>query len=140
MLLTNSLRDQHGRIIELVKEMSIKVNTVEFRNDTAPTMDLLIRLSGILNIHLAMEDQGLYPDLLKHRDQRVSDLARSYMDEMGNILQRFQRFIARWGYEQVIAIEPERFEKETREVLAALQQRIRREDNELYPLIELVGL
>ena len=95
MILTDSLREQHTRILHLTKQLTGKINSKSYQNNPDAIVDLIVRLSGILNIHLAMEDKSLYPDI---------------------------------------------FEDETKMILEALVRRIHKEDSELYPMIEQVGM
>lgn len=97
---------------------------------------LLSRLSGILRVHLAMEDQALYPRLAQHADEKLRTLASRYAEEMGSIQADFTDYLSRWPSRGAIAKDPEGFMKETRAVFTALRERIDREDEELYPLVD----
>jgi hypothetical protein len=131
---TEAFRAQHQRILEVADELGRRVDQASSR---APELRrLLAQLAGKLSVHLAMEDETLYPRLLAHAEARVSSLARLYVDEMGGLAESFRRYVDRWPTPAAIAARPAIFADDTRGVLEALRTRIAREDRELYPLVD----
>jgi len=128
------LSRQHEEILALTTEIRDKLDDVAAHTRSLST--LLGRLTGKLKVHLAMEDDLLYPALLKHDDAQVIAIAETFADEMGGIRDSFLGYVGKW--QSFIAMEQnlDGFRKESEALLTALAARIEREENELYPLLE----
>lgn len=50
------------------------------------------KLAGKLKIHLSSEDKFLYPNLLNGDDNKLKNLANSYINEMGGISDTFTNY------------------------------------------------
>ncbi len=126
------LGDQHGALEESARALGAVVDA------PAPDLEALAKakwqLGYRLAIHLAHEDQHVYPALKAHANGRVAHLAGLFEREMGDLDQRFRDYLAIWSSNRVVSEWPA-FVKETRLLLAALAQRIKLEEQELYPLI-----
>jgi hypothetical protein len=83
-----------------------------------------------------MENEALYPRLLRHADETVRERARSLFDEVGGLYATFHGYTSRWPTVASIHADPQAFVTETRELLARLAFRMVRENDELYPLVE----
>ncbi|MDQ3036028.1 MAG: hemerythrin domain-containing protein [Myxococcota bacterium] len=139
MTRTAVFRRQHLELLEVAAEISDRLDAVELTKDASMMAGLLSVLSGKLTIHLAMEDKGLYPRLQRHSNERVRALATKYMTDMGSICQVFGAYIERWRDRLNIQNDAAAFVTETRGILGALSNRIAREDNELYPMVDREG-
>lgn len=136
---TQHLREQHDRILEVSQQMTQRLASAEPAESKAVALrKLLSTLVGKLTIHLAMEDESMYPLLLKHPDARLSQLGRRYMDEMGGLSKEVRSYADRWPSAVQIQRDLPRFSEETSRVLQALHERVGRENDELYPLIDLL--
>ena len=131
-----SFRHQHSEIVSLVNELSLQLSATNLKHKAKEVRSLLSKFSGKLSVHLSMEDQNLYPFLMNHPDIRIRNLAHRFTEEMGGILSSFSQYKTHWPTHMEIADRPEEFVKETRELFAVLSERIDRENNELYPLLE----
>lgn len=129
---TDKFRVQHNDILKLAGEITGELNASA---DAAKVRKLLSNMAGKINFHLAMEDKALYPRLLEQKDTQVNALATRFMKEMGGLGEVFTAYNSKW---QVSAIRanPSQFTDETRQVFAALTNRIARENRELYPLAD----
>ena len=137
---TAVFRRQHEEILEIAGELTaVMAEPERLAEDAEVVRGLLTVLSGKISIHLAMEDKGLYPRLLKHAKPEVRTLAGTYMAEMGGIKDVFAEYLGRWPDGARIQGDPRTFIEETRGLLAALERRISREDNELYPMVDGIG-
>ena len=87
--------------------------------------------------HLTREDWLLYPGLLQSSDKHISFTAQAFIYEMGGLLAAYKAWSGDWPTEKIIA-NWQAFVTETTALLDALAQRIDRENNELYPLVETV--
>jgi iron-sulfur cluster repair protein YtfE (RIC family) len=129
---TDKFRGQHNEILAIATEINEKLQA---KADPADVRKLLSNMAGKVNFHLAMEDQALYPRLMEKRESKAHGVAVKFMKEMGGLADTFTTYNNKW---QVSAIrkDPDGFANETRQVFAALTQRIARENKELYPLAD----
>jgi hypothetical protein len=95
----------------------------------------LSRLSGKLMVHLSMEDDALYPRLKDHADAALKSTAASFAQEMGGIAKAFSAYGSKWTG---AAIKADRagFARETGQVVDILLNRIKRENDTLYPMVD----
>ena len=133
---TDTFRNQHGKLVKIVQEITAQLDDKKLAVNAAPTHNLLSSLAGVLKIHLAAEDQALYPKLISHNDAKIKNLAKQYVTEMGGIKSAFEAYQQRWSSPQKIQANPATFVQETRGVFDVLAKRIYKEDNELYPLLD----
>ncbi len=106
------------------------------QEEAVDVRSMLAMLIGKLNVHLAMEDEVLYPRLLNHKEESIRDKALKLQEEVGHIKQSFQSFGVRWPGYDPIKSAPGEFRNDVRNLLTQLRQRIAREDSELFPLVE----
>ncbi len=136
MGITIKLRDDHDALLKL-----ISLFRDILRQPVAPAgIDLVNFRSAFskeLLAHLTREDWLLYPSLLQSSDKLIASTAQTFMDEMGGLLAAYKTWSGDWPTERIIA-DWQTFAAETSAVLDALGERIDRENNELYPLVEIV--
>jgi len=72
---TKTFRDQHEELIKIATQISSRLNADALSKDANEVRSLLSKLLGKLNVHLAMEDRNLYPNLLKHPNEKVRSMA-----------------------------------------------------------------
>jgi len=99
--------------------------------DTAAIATTRWTLSRTLLAHLAKEDLLLYPMLRRSPVVAVADLARRSAEEVGGLSDGFKAYMRRWSGE-AIARDPDGFERDTRTLVAALRDRVRHEESQLY--------
>ncbi len=136
---TTNFRTQHKELLQIATEMSSHLKESELANDANCVRSLLSKLAGKLTVHLAMEDKNLYPSLLNHEDERVRTTAKRFIDEMGGIQEAFSKYVRNWPTSAHIQKNPSGFISETKAIANALSQRIAKEDNELYNMIDSLG-
>lgn len=95
----------------------------------------IVAMSGVVRLHLAVENETLYPALARG-DLRLARMSQAYQNDMGDIAADYLAFAGRWNLASQLARAPEQFRQEANRVLRDLYQRIRREDREFYPAIE----
>jgi hypothetical protein len=79
------------------------------------------------------------PQLVAQADQvrlLLSELAARYVAEMGGIKKTFMDYAHKWRASKAIEAAPQEFIGETRGIVAALTERMRKEDAELYTRID----
>ncbi|MGK5080003.1 hemerythrin domain-containing protein [Janthinobacterium sp. HLX7-2] len=96
----------------------------------------IIAMSGLIKLHLAVEQRYLYPAAQACGVASVAQLGRQYESEMHGIAGAYLEFAGRWNSPVRLEAAPEAFRSEANSVLHALYQRMRREDHDLYPAIE----
>ena len=131
---TEMYREQHDHLRALAADLRATFDPAALARDATHARALLSRLGGKLAVHLAMEDRSLYPFLKAQPDRALSRTAWRFQEEMGGIHAAFSAFSARWPNPPAISADPLAFAAEASAVLAALEQRIRREEAELFPL------
>jgi hemerythrin-like domain-containing protein len=89
-------------------------------------------MAGKVKIHLATEDKVLYPNLEKHKDAKVQQMAKQFAAEMGQIKTVFEAYLAKYPTAQAIESHAADWVKETKDLFTVLGKRIERENNELY--------
>jgi hypothetical protein len=124
-----AIRIQHDSIAEHAAALAAAISQPTY----TPVATIRWKLARELIGHLAVEDRLLYPALIGSVDQRTSTVARRFKEEMGGLSSTFTSYMREWT-DQRITAEWSAFCSETRALLAALSNRIARENNELYPL------
>lgn len=137
---TFTLRRQHSDILKSCAEIERAI-TAECGDTSADQIVTALRqLTGQLKVHLSMEDRVMYPYLIAHKDRNISDLAKRYQAEMGGLVQDYTAFITLYGQSEAIKHNYDDFTAAVKGVFAALRTRIAREDDELYVMVDKVGL
>lgn len=139
MSVLGAYRKQHGEILVILKDIAALLDGGATAADAARFRGLLSSLSGILTIHLAMEDGSLYPALGHSKSPEVRTTAQRYASEMKGITGAFRALLERWPTVRSIRESPDSFAVEMKRVVDALTRRIGYEDRELYPLLEQHG-
>ncbi len=130
----NNLTRQHIEILEMIyniKELINKDLEVEC-SEIAKNINLL---SGKLRIHLESEDKFLYPNLLKNENEKIKNIAKCYIDEMGDILSIFNNYKNQFNTRSKIINNKDKFIINTKEVFDKIEKRMEKEDRELYKLL-----
>ena len=97
----------------------------------------LLTLSSKLSLHLGKEDLHLYPKLIASTGP-AKPIAEAFQKEMGGLKDAYGTFKQRWGTASKISADPKGFADDAKEVIRALEGRIRRENTELYKAAEKV--
>ena len=130
------LKDHHAGIYELIDTITCARTASEATQQADAIARALSRLAGLISIHLAAEDKFLYPNLKKSDVEKVRDTATQFDEEMGHLADTFKAYKEAFMTPTKIKNAPADFLQETQQVIGALLKRLRREDNELYPLVE----
>jgi hypothetical protein len=128
--------EQHVEIHRQMATLKDLLQGAGSRFDPAAARQGLVTLGAKLNIHLAFEDQALYPPLRNHQDPLVQAKVREYMAEVGGLKGALAGHLKAWSSSRQVEAEPERFRNDTKAFLEALERRLRAEDHEFYPLLE----
>ncbi|WP_081985134.1 hemerythrin domain-containing protein [Sphingomonas sp. 35-24ZXX] len=130
------LQSQHEACLAIVEDIQARSAHIADRPSAVEITLMLARLTGILRIHLALEDEILYPALRNAKDPKIATAAEHYWREMGGLADTFLDFVDRWKRADMLLTEAERFRSESAAVFKALADRIGREHDEIYPMAE----
>ena len=100
----------------------------------------LAKLSHLLRRHLAIEDEWFYPAMIASDEPLAASLAAAYRDEVGGIAAAVESFLMQWNSSTVIGLGFDRFREELISLFHRIEDRIGREDQELYPLAVKLGI
>lgn len=132
----DNLMREHKGIFEEINYISESINNKKFESDLLDITTHINKLAGKLKIHLSSEDKFLYPNLLNGDDNKLKNLANSYINEMGGISDTFTDYKNKFNTKSKIISEGnEVFINETKKILVAIEKRISKEESELYKLI-----
>ncbi len=132
-------RDQHNEILDIAKQIGALLNPADLTAKHAEVSKLLNALAGKIKIHLSVEDQNLYPSLVKHSDSKVRELATSFSKEMIPITEAFTKYYAKWSVGSAVTKDPNGFITETKGIFTALDKRIQKENTVLYVEFDKAG-
>ena len=132
MIDRDALSRDHRELGELVTRLLEQIWSPDPDRSAIPA--LRWELSRKLAIHLAKEDSLLYPHLQASPDLKVAATAKRFAQEMGGLAAAYQHYMVEWTPDRT-ASEWTGFRDATETVMAALKQRIQREELELYVLV-----
>lgn len=127
---------QHEELSTVGRELVKHLDSTKIAEDPSAIRRLLASFSGKLRVHAAMEQEALYPRLLASSDPAVRDKAQELLDEIGGLYELFFKHFARWSDAAAIKSDPAGFCRETMQLLHRLKIRMRRENDELYPMVD----
>ena len=135
---TQILRKQHDKLWERLDEIfaMLEPQKLSSLKEAIRERNLLSEFMGVLEWHFGMEDDLFYPELLKHESAELREMAQRYIDEIGGLKARFAQYNEKWEDADSIIENLEAFISETKELFESLSDRIRRENDELFVLIE----
>jgi hemerythrin HHE cation binding domain-containing protein len=132
----DNLTRQHRELVRTATEMFGWLDADKLRaRGAAEVYRALSSLSGILHVHLAMEDRSLYPNLVHHQDLQLRTLAVRFLAERTTLCRNFDDYRARWLSAAAIERDAERFIDDSRLILGKLWTRMKMEDDVLHPEI-----
>ncbi len=130
------LYSQHEELVNLVTEMVSIVTKDYIQNHYSKFVRKFLHLLSEIRIHLSLEDKILYPKLLNHENEKIRILAREFSDEMGGIIGDINTFKMDWVHLVKAPSNLDEFIKNINRIFNVLGSRIKRENEDLFPLIE----
>lgn len=131
----DKLKHQHTDILRRVASLRALTHAGVADNAEAIAQGM-IAMSAIVKLHLAVEDQALYPALQRGGDAELARLGRHYQSEMAPLAQAYDAFVRRWNTAARLRSDAEGFREDANAVLRQLHARMQRENLEFYPRIE----
>jgi hypothetical protein len=133
--IVNNLKRQHLELTRITMALVPLFEPAPLTRDATDVRRLLQALTGVLKVHVSMEDRSFYPSLLQHRDGQLRAMATEFLARRDQIQTTYFDFVGRWGEPGHIERDAGGFIAEAREVLLTLGQRMVQEDMEFHPLI-----
>ncbi|GAA3985335.1 hypothetical protein GCM10022279_05650 [Comamonas faecalis] len=96
----------------------------------------VVALSAVVKLHLAAEDQALYPSLQRSGNAALAQLGLRFQQEMGPIAAAFDAFAHAWNTPARVRGDEAGFRAAANDVLRRVYERMRQEDRDFYPAIE----
>lgn len=129
-------KQEHALVLSSVTELRNLVQRGIAEN-SAVIAKMVVEMSSKIKRHLGAEDQFLYPALAKSNNPETAALGKKFQEEMGGIAKAYMDFAGKWNLDSKVAADPEGFRTHANAIFKALNQRIQRENLELYPLAEM---
>lgn len=133
---TETYRQHHQELRAIAARIEAVLDPDSIAADPNTVAGVVRELFGKFSVHLAIEDKSLYPRAKALADARLREVACRFEAEMGDLGQRFDAYRQAWPGPLAIGRDPALFARQTREVLAALKERVAREESQLYDLID----
>lgn len=133
----DKFKHQHLDILSAIGELRELVQS-GISEHAADIAQRIVAMSGIVKLHLAVEDRLLYPALEASGNKALAGMSQRYRSEMEGIAGSYLHFAAKWNTALHLSTEPDAFRQEANHVLKALYERMKREDREFYPAIEAI--
>lgn len=129
------LNEHHASIRALLKTLDAASSEAAVTAHAEEISRAISRLAGLLSVHLAAEDKFLYPSLARSNDEKIRTTSAHFAEEMGDLANVFLSYKEDWMTPTKIRQDPAACLAATKNVLAALRERLGREDEQLYPLL-----
>lgn len=105
-------------------------------HNAAEIARLIVAMSSTIKLHLAVEDQALYPALQRGDNPELARMGQEYQRDMGPIAQAYEAFARRWNLAESLRRDEQGFRDDANRVLRLVHERMQRENHEFYPRIE----
>ncbi len=130
------LKKQHMGILAILDQISANLHAANENECASSLLQLIKQLSSLLEEHLLIEDDFLYPALKKRPQSDIRDIAYEFSIELGGIKNVFLDYTNKWTSSKNIVQSNMDFISESKALVGALRRRIVREDRELFPIVE----
>ncbi len=132
----DNYKRQHQEVLAMATTMSTKLDAATVAAEAPAIRAALSTMAGKLLMHLALEDKSLYPRLIASTNAKARAVAQAFFAQHGGLEKALKAFDERWRDAATIQAKAGDFVTETKALFGVLQERVRREEAELYPLAE----
>jgi len=131
----DKFKHQHASILGSIDALRrlARAGVAQHAGDIA---EHIVAMSSTIKLHLAVEDQALYPALQRERDAELARMGQRYQQEMGAIAKAYEGFSRRWNQANKLQADAEGFRRDANQVLRMVYERMQRENHDFYPRIE----
>lgn len=130
-----TLKAQHHVLLEKASELAGLATRLRVPDDALEADQIIGGMHALLVRHLQIEDEWLYPTLMKADEETMRSFAADSFEEMGGVLGAWLAYRREWSAGTIHA-HPERFAMATRGIVEALALRVEREEDHLYPAMD----
>ncbi len=127
---------QHADLYRLIDQIETLLRTSATASPAEAIRAAFHQLSAKLRLHLALEDDALYPRLIREGDASLTRLAQQFQQEMSGLRDAYEAFLSQWLHTGAFSRDPQGFATAVETLFAPLKNRLRREDAQLYPLAD----
>ena len=131
----DNLTRQHKELTKVTMSLVQLLDVEPLSADATEVRRHLRTLTGILSVHVSMEDRSFYPFLLEHRNLELRNVARQFLAQRDEIKEAYADYSRRWSEGRAIEVAAARFIEETRDILLKLGKRMIQEDHHFHPRI-----
>ena len=131
----DKFKHQHTDILRGIATLRALAHAGVEGNATAIAQGI-VAMSGTIKLHLAVEDQVLYPALQRGGNAELARMGRQYQSEMASIASAYDTFARRWNTADNVRRGAQDFRDQANVVLRKVYERMQREDHDFYPRIE----
>ena len=135
MIQTPELSTQHAVIMEQSRRLSGLAAELDSRGDAMVVRRLMEAVDGLIIQHLSIEDEQLYPTLMRAADPELRDTAMSAFEDMGGLCAVWAHYRDHWTIDRILS-DPRRFRTATDDIVGALNLRVAMEESVLYPAFD----
>ena len=128
-------KHQHADILACIDALR-KASQAGVSENAEEIARLIISMSSTIKLHLAVEDQVLYPALRNGNNAVLARMGQKFQDEMAAIASAYMVFAERWNQASALARDPEGFRLDANTVLKTVHARMQKENTVFYPAIE----
>lgn len=136
---TDTYRKHHQELRDIAARVEQVLDVAAITRDPAAAAQAVRELFGKFSVHLALEDNSLYPRCLRNDDSRLRQVAQRFQSEMGDLGPRFDAYKKAWPGPLAIARDPAAFVTDTVAILNLLRARVAREESEFYDIVDQVA-
>jgi hypothetical protein len=130
----DELKKQNQDISELCEVLSVLIENKSLHNNPY-VCELMSRFKEKVWMHLVFEDKTVYAELARHQDEAISEVARAFHDSGKEIRKRFSGYARHWCKPAIDDAEQDVMLEETREILRLIMDRVRYENEHMFPLV-----
>ena len=131
----DNLKNNHRDIYTHIHSLQQYKTAAAVDAHAAELSTTLAKLAGLLSIHLAAEDNYLYPNLAKSENEQVRKTSIAFHQEMGGLAKEFMAYKDTFMTATKIKQDPAGFLAATDAAVGSLLKRLEHEDCDLYPLV-----
>ncbi|OJX79432.1 hemerythrin domain-containing protein [Magnetospirillum sp. 64-120] len=136
---TDTYRKHHQELRDIAARVEQVLDVAAITRDPAAAAQAVRELFGKFSVHLALEDNSLYPRCLRNDDSHLRQVAQRFQNEMGDLGPRFDSYKKSWPGPLAIARDPATFVTDTIAILNLLRARVAREESEFYDIVDQVA-
>lgn len=124
--------EQHKKLkteLSTLEALARKGNVVDNATEIAACIN---SLSGVLSIHLVVEDKYLYPELRKQNNPTLTKIVEDAVKEIGGLGEEFTKYKNAYNSKSKVIENANEFASYTRKIVAAITKRMEKEEQGIY--------